>query len=382
MTLTFHEHFCGGGMARIGLGSQWSCVFANDIDPHKAASYVENFGAGEIVVDDVGNLTPADLPNGAVLAWASSPCQDISFAGMGAGLDGARSGAFWSFWRLIQALAPSRRPPLIVVENVVGLLTRGFDAICGALNDEGYRYGAVVIDAALFVPQSRERVFIVAIDRHLDIPADIAIEQPRLPFHPPALIAACMRQQTQPLWWRLPVPPKRNLALVDLIEDHPSGVAWHTRAETERLIEMMTPTNIAKLEEARSTGRRMAGTVFRRMRPASGSSDVAGQRVQRAEVRFDGVAGCLRVPTGGSSRQTIMIAEGASVRSRLLSPRECARLMGLPDSYRLPSNANEALGLMGDGVVALVIRHLAAHLLEPLLLLAIEEGRLKTRESV
>jgi DNA (cytosine-5)-methyltransferase 1 len=76
----------------------------------------------------------------------------------------------------------------------------------------------------------------------------------------------------------------------------------------------------------------------------------------------------LRVPSGGSSRQTIMIVEGDTVRSRLMSPRECARLMGLPDAYKLPADLNEALGLMGDGVVVPVVRHLAAHILERLLM--------------
>ena len=75
----------------------------------------------------------------------------------------------------------------------------------------------------------------------------------------------------------------------------------------------------------------------------------------------------MRIPSGGSSRQTIMIVEGASVRSSLLSSREAARLMGLPDSYKLPGNYNDAYGLMGDGVCVNVVRHLAQYILEPIL---------------
>lgn len=92
-----------------------------------------------------------------------------------------------------------------------------------------------------------------------------------------------------------------------------------------------------------------------------------GQRVQRAELRFDGVAGCLRTPGGGSSRQFVVVAEGPRVRTRTLSPREGARLMGLPDSYALPAAATAALHLVGDGVVVPVVRRLAEALLEPLL---------------
>jgi DNA (cytosine-5)-methyltransferase 1 len=124
----------------------------------------------------------------------------------------------------------------------------------------------------------------------------------------------------------------------------------------------MSPINLQKVEAAKEARRRMVGTVYRRSRP-NGS----GRRMQRAEIRFDDVAGCLRTPVGGSSRQSIMIVEGQRVRSRLLSPREAARLMGLPDSYKLPENYNEAYHLAGDGVVVPVVRFLAGNILEPLL---------------
>jgi DNA (cytosine-5)-methyltransferase 1 len=88
--------------------------------------------------------------------------------------------------------------------------------------------------------------------------------------------------------------------------------------------------------------------------------------VQRAEVRFDDVAGCLRTPAGGSSRQLILVVDSNEVKSRLISTRETARLMGLPDDYVLPEKYNEAYHLTGDGVVVPVVRHLAENLLEPL----------------
>ena len=84
-------------------------------------------------------------------------------------------------------------------------------------------------------------------------------------------------------------------------------------------------------------------------------------------MRFDGLAGCLRTPRGGSSRQTVVVVDDGRVRSRLLSPREAARLMGLPDSYRLPHPTTAALHVAGDGVAVPVVRWLAQGLLEPLL---------------
>ncbi len=125
---------------------------------------------------------------------------------------------------------------------------------------------------------------------------------------------------------------------------------------------MMSDVNREKVNEAKSAGRRIVGAIYKRTR-----RDEVGRKVQRAEIRFDDIAGCLRTPAGGSSRQVIMVVNGKSVRSRLISPRETARLMGIPDSYALPSNYNEAYHLTGDGVAVPVVRHLARHIFEPLL---------------
>lgn len=271
MKAAFYEFFCGGGMARAGLGPDWTCTFANDIDARKGAACVANWGKQGLVVGDVGALTTADLPGVADLAWASPPCQDVSLAGDRAGLAGARSGAFWPFWKLMQGLrAEGRAPLLIVIENVTGLLTshegKDFDAICAALTDASYRFGAVVIDAALFVPQSRERVFIIAVDAALPIPADLLADKPMGPFHPSTLVAACKRQR-DPIWWRFPVPPARNTIFADIIEDEPRGVPWHTKAGTDRLLGMMAPIHLEKIEAERRSGKRRIGGLYRRIRP-------------------------------------------------------------------------------------------------------------------
>src|SRR4051812_35151828 len=115
MQPTFYEFFAGGGMARAGLGAGWRCLFANDFDPKKAAAYRANWGDAEMRVGDIHALTTADLPTAGHgegpcdLAWASFPCQDLSLAGAGAGLGGARSGAFWGFWSLMAGLRDEGR---------------------------------------------------------------------------------------------------------------------------------------------------------------------------------------------------------------------------------------------------------------------------------
>jgi DNA (cytosine-5)-methyltransferase 1 len=373
--MTFYEFFSGAGMARLGLGRDWSCVFANDDDDAKARSYADNLGREGLVVRDIAKLKLSDLPGAATLAWSSFPCQDISLAADRAGLGAARSGTFWAFWRLMLGLrAGGRAPKLIVIENVTGLLTshegRDFGALVGALAEGGYRVGSLVIDAELWLPQSRKRVFVVAIDVTLNVPKEIVAPGPETTFHPPMLVKACSHQ-TAPIWFKLPVPPTRNMVLADIIEDKPSGPfpqegIWDTPAEMAKKIAMMTPTNIAKVEAAKRAGKRMVGGLYKRGRD---EHDEAGGevRVQRAEVRFDGVAGCLRMPTGGSSVQTVMIVDSDIVRTRRLSAREAARLMGLPDAYKLPTNYKDAYGLMGDGVAVPAVRFLAEHILEPIL---------------
>ena len=365
---TYYEFFAGGGMARAGLGPAWDCLFANDFDPRKAASYAENWGDERLRVGDVSALSTADLPGQADLAWASFPCQDLSLAGAGAGLNGARSGAFWGFWRLMRALdIDGRAPRTIVLENVRGALTsrggRDFAAIGEALTESSYRFGAMLIDAAHFLPQSRPRLFIVAVHRSVPLSSDLMAPGPDPRWQPDAVVAAYAalsdRARTSALWWRLPTPPLRETTLDELVEMEPTGVCWRTDEETARLLELMSPLHLAKIEAARRASGPAIGSLYKRVRV-----NRDGTRSQRAEVRFDGVAGCLRTSAGGSSRQSLVIVDGASVRSRLFSTREAARLMGLPDSYRLPNRYNRAYHLLGDGVVVPVVRFLAAQLLE------------------
>jgi DNA (cytosine-5)-methyltransferase 1 len=367
----FYEFFAGGGMARAGLGRGWTCGFANDFDAKKAESYRLNWGADALHVGDVKAVTTAQLPGRADLVWASFPCQDLSLAGAGAGLKGARSGSFWPFWALMMKLrAEGRAPKTIVLENVCGALTshggEDFRAIGAALAEGGYRFGALVIDSALFLPQSRPRLFIVAVTEEVAVPEKLAGTTAGGAFHTSALQTAhagLSREMKESwLWWRLPAPLARNMTLLDIVEDAPADVAWHDGAETRRLISMMSAVNLAKVEDAKRAGRRMAGTLYRRTRQE------AGVKIQRAEARFDDVAGCLRTPAGGSSRQFVLLVEEGRVRSRLMSARETARLMGLPDDYRLPPRYNDAYHLTGDGVAVPVVRHIAAHLVEPLLI--------------
>lgn len=357
-------------MARRGLGPDWDVVFANDCDPLKVDAYRVAFGHAPDP-RDVWSLTPGDVPMRADLAWASSPCQDVSLAGARAGLTAERSGAFFGFWRLMEGLQEAgRAPPVIAIENVRGLLTSGggrdFARIAEVLARRGYRFGVVEMDAADFLPQSRPRVFIIAVRDGVALPPGLQDAGGTAPFRSEAVRAA--RDALPPvlaarwIWWRLPAPPRRNTRLADLLDDDCG--CWHAAEKTGRLIAQMAPRQRARLEAARLEAARSAGpvvaAVYRRIRIED------GVRVQRAEARFDGLAGCLRTAKGGSSRQFLLFADPDGIRSRALTAREAARLMGLPDEHPLPRGQTAGLHVLGDGVAVPVVAWLSDHLLTPL----------------
>ena len=358
------EFFAGGGLAGLGL-TGFRTTLANDIDAMKARAFRANHPDTPLIEGDVWALDAAALPGRPDLLWASSPCQDVSLAGARGGLEARRSGAFWGFWKLVEALkTEGRAPRAIVIENVVGLLTSGggrdFAAVCAALAGDGWRVGALELDAALWLPQSRPRLFIVAL-RDAGAPESAG---PTAPFHSPRLIAAHARLpeavRAAWAWWSLPAPRRRNADLASVLIPDDEG-RWLADARTEALLAQLAPLHRTRLDQVLAAGERRVGAGYRRVRVEGGT------KVQRLELRFDGVAGCLRTPAGGSSRQYVIVAEGGRARVRLLTGSEAARLMGVADSYVLPGSESAALKLMGDAVAVPAVEALSLNLLIPAL---------------
>lgn len=359
------EFFAGGGLAGLGLDAGFRIGFANDLSPAKALAFAANHPDTPLKQGDVWDLTPADLPGRPDLCWASSPCQDVSLAGARGGLEARRSGAFWGFWRLMQGLdAEGRGPSIVVIENVVGLLTSGggqdFAAVCRAMVEAGYRVGALEIDAALWLPQSRPRLFVIGM-RGASGPT---LQGHVSPFHSERLLRAHAALpeavKTAWAWWRLTPPARRNLDLAGVLEPD-SVVDWFDAGETDRLLDLCAPLHRQRLEAAAKSDVRRVAAAFRRVRTEH------GRKVQRLEVRLDGLAGCLRTPSGGSSRQYVLVCESGRIRARRLTGREAARLMGVGEDYRLPRSESAALMLMGDAVAAPVVRALTEQLFIPAL---------------
>lgn len=359
MTRAFAEFFAGIGLVRLALEPLgWRCAFANDIDPRKAAIYRQNFPAEDLVVGDIFELSLADVPAATDLWTASFPCTDLSLAGNRAGLAGAYSSAFWGFARLLAAAQRAARAPrFVLLENVIGFASAsgGADlaAALRALSDAGYGYDLVMVDARRFTAQSRPRLFILAEQGATSqwrstrvAPAQFA------PASRPAIVQRFIAAHPELDWLDagVPAPPDGAATLRDIVEhlppEHPS---WWSADAIARLLASMAPLHQRRLAAMGASTRVEFGTVFRRVRNGR----------TMAELRWDGLAGCLRTPGGGSSKQFLLQTDDGGPRVRNLSVREGARLQGVPDYFSFDVPTNQAWHGLGDAVCVPAVRWLA-----------------------
>lgn len=365
----FAEFFAGGGMARAGLGESWDCVLANDINAMKCATYRANWNANDLVECDIADLPATALHKNIDLYWASSPCQDFSLAGVGHGLEGRKSSVFYPWLEHVKkAVHSGYGPKIIAFENVTGLLSSNagldFTDVVGSFVKLGYFVGATIVDAREFLPQSRPRLFVIAVKYDQMLPDSMVGSRADIPFGQitKAYDALPSPLKKQWIWWKLSGQARNIPELSEIVDYNSTDQNWFSDVQTHKLISLMNDTHKAKLETAQKAKKLIVGTIYKRGRPNS-----AGKIVQRAELRLDGVAGCLRTPRGGSSRQTVMFIDGDTIKARLLSKKEAARLMGLPEEYILPERYNDAYLLAGDGVAVPVVRYLADTIFEPIL---------------
>ena len=347
---------------RLGLERQgWRAAFANDIDSCKEEIYRANFGGGKelFVLGDIHKIPADDVPTVA-LATASFPCNDLSLAGARHGLEGKHSSAFWGFTRILKSMG-SRSPSMLLIENVTGFLTsnggRDFEDALLALNGLGYCVDAFILDAAWFVPQSRQRLFVVGVyeqQENAELMEESFFESP---VRPPALANFIFNHPH--INWRvrkLASPPQRQKQLEDILEDLPHHAAeWWSTERAAYLLNQMSSRHRQLADEMIARSSWSYGTVFRRVR----------NQKSMAELRTDGIAGCLRTPRGGSGRQILFKAGRGEYHVRLLTPRECARLMGA-DDFVISVPLNQALFGFGDAVCVPAVEWIAENYLNPL----------------
>jgi DNA (cytosine-5)-methyltransferase 1 len=362
MKKTFAEFFAGIGLMRIGLEhGGWSVAFANDIEEDKWRMYRDHFGdTGEFVLGDIHKLDPATVPTVA-LATASFPCNDLSLAGARKGLEGSQSSAFWGFVDILSKMELRRRPPLVLLENVTGFLTSNegedFKDALLALIRLGYAVDTFMIDAVHFVPQSRQRLFVVGLKTKETTQLNDSPKFYESDTRPSALADFILWHPE--INWRirqLPPLPVLNRRLDDILETlSPNSQMWWSRERCEYLLNQMSPKHRATADRMIAGKQTTFGTVFRRVR----------KNKSMAELRTDGIAGCLRTPRGGSGRQILFAAGKGRFAVRLLTPRECARLMGA-DDFTLKVPLNQALFGFGDAVCVSVIEWITRNYLNPI----------------
>ncbi len=351
------DFFAGSGLVTEALQDYFRVVWANDICERKARVYHANHPGDHLLVGSVTQVKGSDLPPVA-LSWASFPCQDLSLAGRIDGIESTRSGLVWEWLRVLDE-SPTM-PHVLVAENVTGLVSsnsgRNYLQLHDALVARGYAVGAIVLDAIHFLPQSRPRVFIVAFAQRFPLPDSLCQSGPGW-CHSDAIQSVASERATSWIWWKIRKPVPRIGGLESIIEwDAPRDAP----SRRDYLLGMISPLHRKELMRRIFDG----PAVFPGYRRTRNGSQVL-------ELRFDNVAGCLRTPEGGSSRQVVVLRDAKGmVSTRLLTVRETARLMGAPDSYQLPGNYNDGYKAMGDAVAVPVARWLARHLLHPLCLAA------------
>ncbi len=377
---TFADFFAGIGLFSLGLErAGWTSTYAVDFDPKKRAMYEGHFGLeSHYKLQDIRTLQAADIPT-TVLAHASFPCTDLSLAGAREGLDGEASSAFWCFTRILGEMG-CRRPKVVTLENVPGFVTsdggKDFEAALLILNELGYTVDAMLLDATHFVPQSRQRLFVIGVQRVYRATSPFRNERvlSRITSLRHGRLSAFIRSHPHIDWnlRDLPAPPPCHISLAALVDSEENE--WWERDRVDYLLSQMSARHTEAVAHMKAGESWSYGTVFRRMRLRE------GKRRSTAELRTDGLAGCLRTPKGGSAKQILLRAGNGHIDARLLNGRECARLMGA-DDYRIAPHLslNDVLFGFGDAVCVPAVEWLATHYLNPLM--EEEEGAVAFEEA-
>ena len=347
---TFLDFFAGSGLVTEALKPCFKSLWANDICEKKSMVYCANHPRDIFHLGPIEEINGRSVPD-ATLSWASFPCQDLSLAGNMKGIDSSRSGLVWQWLRIMDEM--QHKPPIVVAENVLGLVSAKngeyYRRLHNSLVERNYLVGAIVLDAACWVPQSRPRVFVVGVINSVDISHFCSVDP--IWCHPTAVqrIGSAMNKW---VWWKMRKPTPRKHNLEDIIDyDAPCDDS----DKRKKVLSLVPDYHWKRVKQGVASGLRVF-PGYRRIRNST----------QVLELRFDGLAGCLRTPEGGSSRQVVVIRRKDHYDTRLLTVRETARLMGLSDRYEIPGSYNDGYKAMGDAVAVPAARYLASNLLLPL----------------
>lgn len=349
------EFFAGIGLARAGMEQAGiKTVWANDYDVNKKAMYEGHWKSGDFLLADIHSLTSEELPT-ADIAWASSPCTDLSLAGKRVGLRGGReSSAFFGFTDLIAGMR-ERQPKVIVLENVIGLASshdrEDLRAAVKEFNTLGYSVDAITLDARRFVPQSRPRLFIIGVKNPVNGGEQDTCLRPDW--------LSWLHKDPELNTFMMPLPKAPDLlsnGFTDEIETIPDNDArWWSAEKVALFRESMATVQRERLEQFVSLTGITARTAYRRTRNG----------IPVWEMRPEDISGCLRTPRGGSSKQAVVMMGNGLLKIRWMTGLEYARLMGA-GWYTLDNlrDSNIQYGF-GDAVVVPVVGWVAKNMIIP-----------------
>ena len=333
---TFCDLFAGiGGIRRAFEDIGGRCVFTSEWDSYAQKTYVENFPDGHAINGDITQIEAADVADHDLLL-AGFPCQPFSIAGVSKknalgrahGFAAETQGTlFFDVCRIIEV----KQPRAFLLENVKNLMShdngRTFDVIKRSLDDLGYDIHPRVVDGAHFVPQHRERILIVGFRK-----AD------RVAFD----------------WNALPLPAKGRKVMKDILhctDGSEPNLPW----DGDRFF-----NHAAGQVDPKYT---LTDKLWAYLQGYAAKHKAAGNGFGFGLVYPDSVARTLsaRYYKDGSE---ILVYQGEGKNSRRLTPRECARLMGFPDTFRIPVSDTRAYQLFAEAATVPMIEA-AAKLMAP-----------------
>ena len=333
----FIDLFAGIGGIRLAFeAAGGECVFTSEWDSYAQKTYAANFPSGHEIAGDITEIDAEDIPNHDVLL-AGFPCQPFSIAGVSKknalgrahGFSDETQGTlFFDVARIIAA----KRPRAFMLENVKNLQShdkgRTFDVIQRTLRDElGYNISFKVIDGAHFVPQHRERIIIVG-----------------------------FRDKVEFDWGSLNLPEKNT---------HRLGEILHKKTSEPR-IELDEHNYYDHAKRKVLDKYTLTDNLWAYLQNYKIKHQAAGNGFGFGMVTADSVTRTLsaRYYKDGSE---ILLSQGAAKNPRRLTPRECARLMGFPDTFKIPVSDTRAYKQFGNSVVVPVITTVAKQLRESIL---------------
>lgn len=312
------EFFSGIGLARAGMqkvGVQ--TIWANDVDETKCALYEAQWGSSDLVCKNVFDVDPGAVPT-ADIAWASSPCTDLSLAGKRNGLvEGRESNAFFGFADVIAGMG-DRKPRALILENVCGLASShdgmDFRMVVETFNELGYSVDALELNARRWLPQSRPRMFVVGLLNPLGGgEVDSSLRPDKL---------AWIHSDESLVTHVTPLPAFPDLksgGFTKLAEKLPDDdPRWWSDERVCAFAKSLSENQRSRFDRLMKSRRVVARTAYRRTRNG----------VPVWELRDDDIAGCLRTARGGSSKQAVAFLGKGKVRIRWMTGLEYARLQG------------------------------------------------------